>query len=62
MEGETGDLIILFSWLLGVPQLQTVGDGGLRHRPLLNTGGKIVFVYCMLLQLNHRVQVEHPTG
>ena len=35
MEGETGGLTILFSWFLGVPQIQTVGGGELGQRALI---------------------------
>ena len=52
---------ILFSWLLGVLQIQTVGGGGLGQRALFKAGGNIVCVYSMLLQLNPRVRGEHPT-
>ena len=62
MEGETGGLTILFSWLLGVPQIQTVGGGGLGQRALFKAGRNIVCVYCMLLRLNPRVRGEHSTG
>ena len=62
MEGETGGLTIPFSWLLGVPQIQTIGGGGLGQRALFKSSGNIVCVYCMLLPLNPRVRGEHPTG